>query len=161
MNFQPDQPDQPDTPTRSIVVDFDVPQPPASVWRALTEPDLVAQWLMPNTIEPRVGHQFTFSAQPMAGWDGTVHADVLVAEPTHRLQYTWRGGDRNATAYGHFLDTTVTWTLTQTPSGGTHVRLEHAGFTADDTFAYENMGKGWRSNVATALARVVASLPAA
>jgi uncharacterized protein YndB with AHSA1/START domain len=145
------------TSTRSIVVDFDLPQTPARVWRALTDSKLVEQWLMPNNLQALVGHHFQFHTQPVAGWDGTVQCQVLTVEPEQRLAYSWRGGSNDVQGYGHRLDTTVTWTLSPTSSGGTHVRLEHAGFTDQDTFAYENMGNGWRSNVATALARVAAS----
>ena len=42
--------------------------------------------------------------------------------------------------------------------GRTHVHLEHAGFTSADSFAYENMGNGWRGNVARTLGTVVAGL---
>jgi uncharacterized protein YndB with AHSA1/START domain len=151
------------TPTqsqaRSIVVDFDLAQPPDRVWRALTQSDLLERWLMPNNFQPRLGARFQFHAQPAAGWDGTVECEVLALEPERRLAYSWRGGSDAIQGYGHRLDTTVTWTLAATPAGGTHVRLEHAGFTDADGFAYANMGNGWRDNVVTALARVVASLP--
>lgn len=144
--------------TRSIVVDFDLPQTPDRVWRALTDAKLIEQWLMPNSFQPRVGHQFQFKTQPVAGWDGTVHCEVLTVEPQERLVYSWTGGSTEVQGYGHRLETTVTWTLNPTPAGGTHVRLEHAGFRPEDSFAYENMGNGWRSNVATSLARVAAQL---
>jgi len=146
------------TRTRSIVVDFDLPQSPDRVWRALTDPQLIERWLMPNNFEAKVGAKFQFHTQPVAGWDGTVQCEVLALEPQRRLAYSWRGGSDAIQGYGHRLDTTVTWTLAATPNGGTHVRMEHAGFTADDTFAYENMGNGWRSDVITALGRVVADL---
>jgi uncharacterized protein YndB with AHSA1/START domain len=37
-----------------------VPQPPDAVWRAITDPETLAQWMFPNDFEPRVGHRFTF-----------------------------------------------------------------------------------------------------
>jgi len=144
--------------TRAIVVDFELPQPPARVWQALTSADLVERWLMPNNLQAVVGHRFQFHTQPVAGWDGTVECEVLVVEPEQRLAYSWRGGADAIQGYGRRLDTVVTWTLSATPSGGTHVHLEHAGFTSEDAFAYENMGNGWRSHVARALGEVVATL---
>jgi len=144
--------------THSIVVDFDLPQSPDRVWHALTDSNLIEQWLMPNTFQPNVGQQFEFKTQPVEGWDGTVRCEVLSVEPQRRLVYSWSGGSNEVQGYGHRLDTTVTWTLTPIPGGGTHVRLEHAGFRPEDSFAYENMGNGWRSNVAPALERVAASL---
>jgi len=65
-------------PTQSIEVDYDLPQPPEVVWRALTEPALLAKWLMQNDIKAEVGHRFTFQAPPIPGqWDGRVDCMVL------------------------------------------------------------------------------------
>jgi len=142
------------TQTQSIVVDFDLPHPPAKVWRALTQADLVEKWLMQNDLRPVVGHHFQFHDQPVEDWDGIVDCDVLVVDPERTLSYTWRGGSAAQRASGTDLDTTVTWTLTPTASG-THVRLEHAGFTSQNAYVYEILNSGWRSKVVTSLARVV------
>ena len=144
--------------TQAIVADYDFPQSPAKVWRVLTEPDLLTAWLMPNDIRPVVGHRFTFRAQPVPGWDGVVHCEVLDAEPHRLLRYSWRGGSRDIQGYGHVLDTVVTWTLTPTAEGGTRLHLVHEGFTPADAFAYENMGNGWRSHLAARLTRILAEL---
>ncbi|WP_405736689.1 SRPBCC domain-containing protein [Streptomyces sp. NBC_01537] len=79
-------------------------RPPAKVWRALTEADRLARWLMPNDFQPVVGHRFTFRTEPrpQQGFDGIVHCEVLELAPQRRLRIAWRGGR---------LDTTVTWTL--------------------------------------------------
>ena len=151
------QPPQPDT--RSIVVEIDLDAPPEKVWRALTETELVAAWLMPNDIRPEPGHRFTMRAQPTPGWDGTVTCEVLVAEPHRRLSYRWRGGADAVEGYGHRLDTVVTWTLTPTGAGGTHLKLEHAGFTEADGFAFQALGGGWRGKLAMQLRAIVAELP--
>jgi hypothetical protein len=55
----------------SIVVDYPLNEPPAQIWRALTEPKLLAQWLMENDIQPIVGHKFNFRSKPMADWDAS------------------------------------------------------------------------------------------
>ena len=55
---------------RSIIVDYRLSAAPAKVWRALTEPELLADWLMPNDIKPLVGHDFTFRTDPAPGFDG-------------------------------------------------------------------------------------------
>src|ERR1041385_7321681 len=104
------------TQTRSIAFDFDVPQTPDRVWRALTDSRLVEKWLMPNDFKPVVGHRFNFRSQPVPGWDGTVDCEVLTVEPERRLEYSWRGGSREVQGYGHFLDTRVSWTLTPSAS---------------------------------------------
>ncbi len=146
-------------PRQSIVAEYDLPYPPEKVWRALTEPELLAAWLMPNDIRAVVGHRFTLRTQPVAGWDGVVHCEVLVVEPPQRLSYSWSGGSDQLKAYGHSLDTIVTWTLAPSATGGTHLRLDHDGFTPRDTFAFEAMGKGWRGHMATSIAKVLANLP--
>ncbi len=144
--------------TRAIVADYHFPQSPEQVWRALTEPALLAKWLMPNNILPVVGHRFTFQAQPMAGWDGVAHCEVLAVEPLRRLSYSWRGGNKEVQGYGQYLDTVVTWTLAAAAGGGTDVHLVHDGFTAKDDFPYNAMGNGWRTGAPAGLARVLAEL---
>ena len=135
--------------TKSIVVDYDLPAPPAKVWRTLTEPKLMSAWLMENDIVPEVGRRFTFRGKPMGDWDGTVVCEVLAVEPPRLLSYSWRGGGASG------LDTVVTWTLTPTASG-TRLHLEHAGFS-DDHPGYPFMQKGW-SDKAARIAELVATL---
>ena len=128
--------------TTTIAIDYDLPHPPAKVWRALTEPALLGAWLMSNDFKPEVGHKFTFHAPPVPHWDGIVSCEVLAVEPQRRLRYLWRGGSGE-----HRLDTIVEWTLT--PDGaGTRLHLEHSGFDSRNTLALEGLGKGWRGHVA-------------
>lgn len=134
----------------AIRVDEFLPHPPARVWRALTESDMLAKWLMPNDFQPVVGHTFTFATQaiPAADFDGVVHCEVLAIEPEEMLRIRWGGGR---------LDTTVTWRLV--PEGrGTRLFLEHEGFDPGDEsnqFARRTMGGGWRSHMARRIAQVL------
>ena len=146
------------TPANAIVVDYDVPHAPAKVWRALTESGLVASWLMDNDLRPVVGHHFTFHAQPMPGWDGTVRCEVTAVEPEKRLQYTWRGGSEDPQYAPFRIDTVVTWTLSPSATGGTLLRLEHSGFTDKNAFALEGLARGWRGKVGERLAAVIAEM---
>jgi uncharacterized protein YndB with AHSA1/START domain len=146
------------SPTDTIDVTYDLAAPPAKVWRALTEPALLARWLMPNDLRAEVGHRFTFTAQPMPGWDGVVHCEVLEVEPERRLAYSWRGGSDGPGSPGGRLDTVVRWTLTPSASGGTALRLEHAGFTPLNRFAFDAMSRGWGGKLAGRIADVVATL---
>ncbi|TIO38389.1 MAG: ATPase, partial [Mesorhizobium sp.] len=59
--------------------------PPEKVWRALTEPELLAAWLMPNDIKPAIGERFAF-----AGPNAPIECEVLEAEPGKLLRYSWR-----------------------------------------------------------------------
>ncbi len=136
----------------TIIVEYDLPHSPEKVWRALTEPALLAAWLMENDIAPVVGHRFTMRAQPMPGWDGVVRCEVLEADAPRRLRYTWVGGSE-----AQRLDTVVTWTLSKTTTG-TRLVLEHAGFLPANAFAFDALGRGWRGKVAE---RMSAALDAA
>lgn len=118
-----------DTPeTRSVVVERDLAHPPDKVWRALTQPHLVAEWLMAGDIRPELGHAFSFSGD----W-GAVACEVLEIDPGRVIAYTWNGLG---------LESTVTWTLTPTPTG-THLRLEQAGFRLDQPQFYGGARASW------------------
>lgn len=136
---------------RTVHVDQFLAHPPARVWRALTDPELLARWLMPNDFQPVPGHRFTFRTDPRpeAGFDGVVHCQVLAVEPPRLLRISWRGGR---------LDTTVTWTLV--PEGsGTRLLVEHDGFDPGDPVQQSTrriMGAGWRSHLMPALEAILA-----
>lgn len=120
---------EPATDTRSVVVERDMPFPPEKIWRALTQPHLIEEWLMKNDFKPVLNHRFTLSAD----W-GSVDCQVRVVEPNKTLAYTWA-------AYG--LESVVTWTLTPS-SAGTHLRMEQSGFLADQKQAYHGATAGWK-----------------
>lgn len=141
----------------SIVVDYHLNEPPAQVWLALTEPKLLAQWLMPNDIKAVVGHKFTFREKPQGDWDGIVYCEILEVDPPHKLAYSWQGGSGKDEPGFPRLDTTVTWTLEPTPQGGTHLHLLHDGFQPTD-YAFQVIGSGWRSMLtAEKLTRILAA----
>jgi uncharacterized protein YndB with AHSA1/START domain len=138
----------------TIEVDQYFPHPPAKLWRALTTPDLMAQWLMPNDFEPVVGHRFTFHARPVAqtGFSGQIACQVLELTPQKRLRISWADADEPVT-----MPTEVTWTLH--PEGkGTRLLLQHTGFNPDNPthqLARNLMNGGWRSHVLRRLADVL------
>ncbi len=138
---------------QTIRVEYVLSHPPAKVWRALTESGLLARWLMPNDFRAEVGHRFQFRAQPMPHWDGIVHCEVREVDAPRRLRYTWVGGSQAA---GTHLDTTVTWTLSARPDGGTLLVLEHAGFMPTNRFAFEGMNKGWSGHIRQRLEALLA-----
>jgi uncharacterized protein YndB with AHSA1/START domain len=143
---------------KSIVVELELRHPPEKVWRVLTEPDLIASWLMPNDFRPQVGHRFTMRTRPAPGFDGIVHCEVLAVEPSRRLSYSWRGGSKERQGYGAFLDTVVTWTLSPGAGGGTRLRLDHDGFTVEQESTFNILRQGWSTNVAAALGRVLSEM---
>jgi uncharacterized protein YndB with AHSA1/START domain len=130
-----------------------MPHAPEKIWRALTQSALIAEWLMKNDFQPAVGHRFNFRSTPIAGWNGVADCEVLVLEPPRRLAWSQCGSGEQA-ADG--LKSVVTWTLTPV-AGGTHVRMEHAGFRPQDEAGYRVMSGGWPRVVAS-LERVAAGL---
>jgi uncharacterized protein YndB with AHSA1/START domain len=131
---------------------WDLPHPPAKVWRALTDPALVARWLMETDMPAERGKAFTFNAGPMPYWDGIVHSEILELEPQKRLRYTWKGGPGALV-----LDTVVTWSLTPM-AGGTRLELEHSGFAPGQGQAFGGAKAGWEGNVGGRMAAVLAAL---
>jgi uncharacterized protein YndB with AHSA1/START domain len=120
-----------------------LPHAPEIVWKTLTTAELIGRWLMPNDFVAAVGKTFTFRTKPMGDWDGVVHCEVLEVVPNRKLVYSWKGGSDSNPNYGARLDTVVTWTLTPV-SGGTHLRMVHAGFRSPgNDFAFDAMSPGW------------------
>jgi uncharacterized protein YndB with AHSA1/START domain len=105
----------------ALEFEYDLTEPPEKVWRALTVPELLAAWMMPNDIRPQTGSNFTF-----AGPDAAIECEILDAEPERLLRYSWREQAGDATRQAP-LDSVVTFTLARTVSGGTHLRIVHDG----------------------------------
>lgn len=116
------------TGTKSVIIERELRHAPEKVWRALTQPHLIEEWLMKSDFKSVVDHRFKFSAD----W-GAVDCQVLEVETNRTLSYTWG-------AYG--LESIVTWTLTPT-SRGTSLRMEQSGFRADQKQAYAGAKAGW------------------
>lgn len=94
---------------RSVVVECPLEAPPDRVWRAVTEPELVARWIVPET-----------------GGAG-IRYERLSAEPRRRVRYRWR--EEAPDGSGAALDSVVTFELT--PAGtGTHLRVVHEELAA-------------------------------
>jgi uncharacterized protein YndB with AHSA1/START domain len=124
------------TDARSVVVEREFPFPPEKLWRALTQPHLIEEWLMKNDFKPVVGHSFNLRGE----WGGVLDCDVLAVEPNRTLSYTWNFAHDDA-AYN--LRSLVTFTLTPT-STGTLLRMEQSGFGPDQKQAYGGAHAGWK-----------------
>ncbi len=135
--------------TQEIVVDEVFPHAPETLWKTLTNGELMGRWLMaPTGFAALKGTHFTFQTTPGGAWDGVIHCQVLEAIPNERLVYAWQGGHHENAGYGAPLDTVVTWSLSQVESG-TRLRLVHSGFvTPKNDSAYQAMGEGWKKVVA-------------
>jgi uncharacterized protein YndB with AHSA1/START domain len=118
-----------DPELRTVIVERDIAQPPEKIWRALTQPHLIEEWLkMKPDFEAEVDRPYKLTAD----W-GAIEGRVLEADPFTTLSYTW-------SAFG--LDTVVTYTLTPTPRG-TLLRVEQAGFPTTVEYAYQGAQQAW------------------
>jgi uncharacterized protein YndB with AHSA1/START domain len=122
--------------TRSVVVEREMPHPPEKLWRALTQPHLIEEWLMKNNFKPVVGHRFNLTGE----WGGVMDCEVLEVEPNRTLSYTWNFSHEDA-AYD--MKSVVVFTLTPT-STGTHLRMEQSGFRPDQKQAFGGAHAGWK-----------------
>ncbi len=120
--------------TESISFEFDLRHPLEKVWRALTDPELLAEWLLP-VVELRLepDQRFMFKAQPQPGWDGIVNCRILEIDVHRKLSYAWVVGD---------IDTVVTFTLT--PAGPfTRMTLVQSGFNPHQKHNFAGARYGW------------------
>lgn len=131
----------------------DYPHPPAKVWRALTEPDLIALWMMrPEGFAPVVGTRFKLMAKPQPGWRGYVECEVLEVRERQLLRYSWVGNDKQAPME-------VSYTL-EAHAGGTRLTFDHLGFHGIGGFLLAKlmMGPGWRKMLGKAFPAVLADI---
>lgn len=113
----------------TLVLQRDLPHPPAAVWAALTEPGLLAQWA-PFLADRDLGRPGTATLTMVADADGEggmdLTATVQRAEPPQLLVYTW-GGDL------------LRWELAATATGA-RLTLRH---TMDDREWVPKVAAGW------------------
>jgi uncharacterized protein YndB with AHSA1/START domain len=128
---------EPSNATRAVVVEREFPHPPEKVWRTLTEPHLLAEWLMQNDFAPAVGHRFTLRGD----WGGVLDCEVVEIDVHKTLAYTWDFAHDDP-AYD--LKSVVTFTLTPTGSG-TLLRMEQQGFRPEQKQALGGADAGWRA----------------
>jgi uncharacterized protein YndB with AHSA1/START domain len=118
-----------------ISLEFELHHSPEKVWGALTDPELLAEWLLPVIdLQLVPGAAFTFQAQPQPGWDGIVKCQILEIEAPRKISYTWVVGD---------LNTVVTFTLAPT-AAGTSLSLVHSGFKPDQKQNFAGARYGWK-----------------
>jgi uncharacterized protein YndB with AHSA1/START domain len=123
--------------TEAISFEFELHHAPEKVWRALTDPVLLSEWLLPVAgLELEPGVSFAFKREPMPGWDGTVNCRMLEIEPQRKLSYTWVVGEME-------IDTVVTFTLEPTRLG-TRLSLVQSGFRASQKRNFGGARYGWK-----------------
>jgi uncharacterized protein YndB with AHSA1/START domain len=131
----------------------DYPHPPSKVWRALTDPALMALWMMrPEGFAPTVGTKFKLVAKPQPGWRGFVECEVLEAREASILRYSWVGDESRPPME-------VTYRL-EAAAGGTRLVFEHTGFKGFGGFILAKlmMGPGWKKMLGVRVPAVLADL---
>jgi uncharacterized protein YndB with AHSA1/START domain len=136
--------------TKAISFEIDLQHSQQKVWRALTDPVLLSEWLLPIfDLKLELGAAFTLKTQPQPGWDGSVSCRMLEIEAQKKLSYSWIVGD--------FLDTVVTFTLSPTETG-TRLSIVQSGFKPDQKQNFGGARYGWRM-MGGRLVDVLARLP--
>lgn len=151
---------------RDIVRTVTYRHPPSLVWRALTDPQALAVWLMRNDFEPRVGHRFQFRTDSAPGFDGVIDCEVLDLEPERLLRISWSGGP---------VDVEVAWRLEPLTAaagpagvpgaGGTRLHFAMTGFSGPQAVLVSYiLGAGFRGmyhrDLPAVLGRLAAGEPA-
>jgi len=132
--------------TRTLVIEREFPHPPEKLWRALTQPHLIAEWLMQNDFEPVLGRDFKLHVESPR-WSGIIDCKVLIVEPNRKLAYNWNSMG---------LETVVTFTLTPTKNG-VQLRMEQSGFREEHARNFHGAKLGWQKflgNLEQTLARL-------
>jgi uncharacterized protein YndB with AHSA1/START domain len=137
--------------SETISFELDLHHGPEKVWRALTDPELLAEWPLPVfDFKLDQGTAFTFKTQAYPPWDGTVNCRILESVTHKKLSYAWVVGDME-------IDTVVTFTLAPT-AAGTHLSLVQSGFKPDQKQASGGARYGWKM-MGGKLVDVLAKLP--
>ena len=124
-----------DKSTRTVIVERELAHTPEKIWRALTQPHLISEWLMKNDFLPVVGHRFTLRGD----WGGSLACEVLVIEPFETLSYTWNFRHDDPALD---LRSVVTFTLSPSETGA-RLRVEQTGFRPEQRQAYGGARAGW------------------
>jgi uncharacterized protein YndB with AHSA1/START domain len=121
--------------TDAVSFELDLKHSPEKVWRALTDPALLTEWLLPAVgFELAPGTPFTLKATPQPGWDGVVNCRIVEAEEQKKLSWRWIVGD---------IDTLLTFTLEPAVSG-TRLSLVQSGFRPDQKQNFGGARYGWK-----------------
>lgn len=137
---------------------IEIATPRERVWRALTEPQLVAQWMGCLRFRPEAGHIFYLQPdrerRAADDVEGAIACRIESVDAPRRLSFSWGFPDAPDT----FVDIRL-----RNIAGGTHVRLVHSGWDQFDDHETEGvrggLGRAWHS-VALPRLRAVAEASA-
>ena len=111
------------------------PHPPEKVWRALTTPQALGQWLMETDFVAEEGRDFRMWCDDGEGHTDVYLCTVLEMERQKRMLWSWTLQGREQEGA-----TTVEFRL-EAEGGGTRVTVVHRGDRDEDTI--ERFKGGW------------------
>lgn len=120
--------------SKTLIIVREFRHPPKKIWKALTTPHLLQEWLMKSDFAPILNQKFNFTNERFQ-----IDCKILEIKEFETLTYSW-------CALG--LLSVVTWTLTETKNG-TMLRLEQSGFREDQKQAFGGAKFGWNRNLDT------------
>jgi uncharacterized protein YndB with AHSA1/START domain len=110
----------------SITVECDLDAPPEKVWRALTDPQILAAWLAAAAVSVKDDGRLELEQFELGG--SAVELTVLSEEHPRLLRYRWQSLEREGTTEHRRIDSVVTFELGALGIGGTRLRILHDGF---------------------------------
>lgn len=137
---------------------IEIARPRDEVWRAVSEPSLVEQWMGCLRFLPAPGHIFYLQPHRARREEGdttdAIACRIEMVDRPRRISFSWGFPDTP--------DTFVDIRLRNIP-GGTHVRLVHTGWDQFDDRETEDvrggLGHAWHTVALPALKAVAESLP--
>ena len=108
----------------NIRVVRDYPHSPSKVWRALTDPELMALWGMrPEGFAPVVGTRYKLYGKPNRMWRGFIECEVLEVRAPELLRVSWVGSENaDRTEVTHRLEARGSSTRLTSGAYGLHRR---------------------------------------
>ncbi|MCI0449811.1 MAG: SRPBCC domain-containing protein [Chlorobi bacterium] len=126
-----------------IVKKVSIDAPVDKVWKAVTEPKLLEEWItMPNNIKAELGHEFEFktdSEGKFGEWDKIIRCKITELVLNKKISFTWQFELMNG-------ETLVSIELADN-KGITELTLTHSGFESDTEkgeYWRDNSADGWR-----------------
>lgn len=119
----------------ALRLDTELDAPVERVWRALSEPEILARWLLPVTPGAASGE---FSLDGGEKLDGRIDCTILESKPPRRLSLLWRPpAEKGKPA----AETVVDFTLTELPGDRTRLELVHDGFEVPADYAVDRIAE--------------------